>query len=151
VPAAAGIARPVLAGAALADPVYAAIAAHECEFAALEEACRELSRLEQAIPAARRQAYFPDEEGPEVGANDDPRWTAGLAAYLAAAEAETRAAWALAHVSPATVAGAAALLRHAHAFERRGCEWPGEPETGDGDDWTGAFHGSIAAALAALA
>jgi hypothetical protein len=134
------------------DPIHAAIAAHQAAYAALDRACCRLSDLEPQIPAARRKEYRVDHRGTDVGANDDPRWTAAMAAYWTADAAETDAAWALAHAKPATLAGAAALLRYAHEFEAGGCEWPDESqEEGGRQDWNCAFHRTIAVALAALA
>jgi hypothetical protein len=134
------------------DPVWAAIAAHQAAYATLDRVCHRLSDLEPQIPEDRRKEYRVDHRGTDVGANDDLRWTAAMAAYWAADAAETEAAWALAHAQPATLAGAAALLRYAHEFEAGGCEWPNEPQEEDGrEDWNCAFHRTIAVALAALA
>jgi hypothetical protein len=132
------------------DPIFAAIAAHQAAYRALDQVCRRLSDLEQQIPEAARQEYRVDHIGTDVGANDDPRWKAAMVAYWAADTVETQAAWALARAKPATLKGAAALLRYAHEFEAGGCEWPCEPDDEDGD-WNCAFHRSVAAALAALA
>jgi hypothetical protein len=109
VPAAAGAARldgglrsahpPYALAAAPDQKTLAAIAAHRAASAALDAACLALSALERRIPEARRQAQFDDEIGTGAGANDDPRWTTGLAAYHAASDAESAAAWALAHFS----------------------------------------------------
>jgi hypothetical protein len=145
----AGIATPAVA--ALPDPVFAAIAAHKAAYARLDAACSRLSRLERDIPKERRKEWFDEDRDAGVGADDDARWTAALAAYRAASDTETRAAWALAHAQPAGLAGAAALLRHAYEFEAGGDDWPGEPEEEDGDEWSLTFHRGLAAALEALA
>jgi hypothetical protein len=134
------------------DPAFAAIAAHRAAYARLDGQCRALSALEEQIPEARRQACFDDEIGTDVGADDDPRWTAALAAWHAADDAETDAAWALAHLSPSTLAGATALVRHAHDHADGGNEWPSLPEADENgdEDWYVTFHLTLAAALARL-
>jgi hypothetical protein len=147
----AGVGAPAAVDALLPDPVLAAIAAHKAAYAALDQVCLRLSRLEGQIPQARRKEWFAEDRAAGVGADDDPRWTAVLAAYHAASDAVEQAAWALAHARPAGLAGAAALLRHAYEHEAEGCDWPCDPEEEDGDDWHGAFHRNLAAALDALA
>jgi hypothetical protein len=151
VPVAAAASLPASAFAAAPDQkTLAAIAAHRAAYEALDAACLALSALERRIPEALRQGQFDDEIGTGAGANDDPRWTAGNKAYQAAAEAETAAAWALAHLKPTTLAGAVALLRYAAESAARG-EWPDLPETEEDDaDWYDTFHASLAGALAAL-
>ncbi|HEV7880393.1 hypothetical protein [Bradyrhizobium sp.] len=122
----AGVAAPALAGPALLtpDPVFAAIAAHKAACARLDQACLHVSRLEENIPEERRQEWFDGDREQGIGTNDDPRWTAALTAQRAAFSTETRMAWALAHAQPAGLAGAAALLRHAGAFEARAAGGP---------------------------
>jgi hypothetical protein len=133
------------------DPVFAAIAAHKAAYARLDQACRHVSRLEGAIPKGRREEWFDEDREQGIGADDDPRWTAALAAQRAAFDAETQAAWVLAHARLASLAGAVALLRYAAEYEDEGCEWPSEPENEDGEEeWMIAFHQSLAAALEAM-
>jgi hypothetical protein len=134
------------------DPVFAAIAAHKAAYARLDQACRHVSRLEGAIPKGRREEWFDEDREQGIGADDDPRWTAALAAQRAAFDAEAQTAWALARVRPIGIVGAAALLRYAAEYEDEGCEWPSEPENEDGEDeWMIAFHQSLATALEAMA
>lgn len=133
------------------DPVFGTIAAHKAAYARLDQACRHVSRLEGAIPKERREEWFDEDREQGIGANDDPRWTAALAAQRAAFDAEAQTAWALARARPVGIAGAAALLRYAAEYEDEGCEWPSVPETEDGDEeWMIMFHHSLAAALEAL-
>jgi hypothetical protein len=152
---AAGVAAPALAGAAplTPDPVFAAIAAHKAAYARLDQACSHVSRLEENIPEERRQEWFDGDRQQGIGTNDDPRWTAALAAQRATFHTETQMAWVLARAQPAGLAGAAALLRHAGEFEASGCGWPcdsEDPEDEHGDKWTVIFHQSLAAALEAM-
>jgi hypothetical protein len=149
-----GVAAPALAAPALPDPVLAAIAAHKTAYARLDQACRHVSRLEGDIPKQRRQEWFDEDRQQGIGADDDPRWTAALTAQRAAFDAETQTAWALARARPASLAGAAALLRHACEFEAGGDDWPcdpEDPEDEDGDEWSVVFHLSLAATLEAMA
>jgi hypothetical protein len=150
----AGVATPAFPALLTPDPVFAAIAAHKAAYARLDQACLHVSRLEGNIPKARRQEWFDEDRRQGIGADDDPRWTAALAAQRAAFDAETQTAWALAHAQPAGLAGAAALLRHAGEFEAGGDDWPCDPEDSedeDGEEWTVAFHCNLAAALEAMA
>ena len=133
------------------DPVFAAIAAHKAAYARLDQSCTHLSRMERAIPRERRKEWFDEDRAKGIGADDDPPWTATLAAQRAASDAEAHAAWALAHLRPASLAGAAALLSHAAEFVAGGDEWPCEdPENDDGDEWDIVFHRNLAAALVAM-
>jgi hypothetical protein len=134
------------------DPVFAAIAAHKAASAALDDACLHMSRLERDIPKERRKEWFDEDRAAGIGADDDPRWTGVLAANRAAFHAETHCAWVLAHVRPASLAGAAALLRYAAEYEDEGCDWPSDPETENGEEeWMSTLHRSLAAALEAMA
>jgi hypothetical protein len=58
----------------------AAIAAHKAAYTRLDQACRHLSRMERAIPKERRKEWFDEDREKGIGADDDPRWTATLAA-----------------------------------------------------------------------
>jgi hypothetical protein len=134
------------------DPVFALVAAHKAAFARLDRACRHVSRLEGGIPKERREEWFDEDREQGIGASDDPRWTAALAAQRAAFDAEAQAAWALARARPNGIAGAAALLRYAAEYEEESCEWPSVPETEDGEEeWTIVFHHNLAAALEGMA
>jgi hypothetical protein len=149
----AGFGAPASAAPALltSDPVHAAIAAHKAAYVRLDQACSDLSRLERDIPKDRRQEWFDEDREKGIGLNDDPRWTAALAANRAAFDAEMQAAWVLAHARPASLAGAAALLRYAAEYEDEGSEWPSEPETEDGEEeWMITFHQNLAVALDAM-
>ena len=133
------------------DPVFAAIAAHKGAYVRLDQSCRHVSRLEGAIPKERRQEWFDEDREQDIGADDDPRWTTALAAQRAAFDAETQAAWVLAHARPASLAGVAALLRYAAEYEDEGSDWPCDPQTPDGEEeWMITFHQSLAAALEAM-
>lgn len=147
----AAFSAPASAAALLApDPAFAAIAAHKAAYARLDQSCTHLSRMECAIPKARRQEWWDEDREKGIGADDDPRWTAALAAQRAAFDDEAQAAWALAHHRPASLAGAAALLSYAAEFVASGSEWPSEAEVEDGDEWDIVFHRNLAAALAAM-
>ena len=133
------------------DQVLAMIAAHKAAYAECDRMCGVMADLERAIPVERRQEWMP-EDGPCPG--DDPRWTAMLIDYHATFEAEEKAAWALAHARPTTLAAAAALMRYAYEYTAQGCDWPDAPEQ-DGDEeadayWHATFHRSLAAALEAM-
>jgi hypothetical protein len=142
---------PVQALASIADPILDLIAAHKAAYVTLDRACRLVSDLEQKIPEERRKEWFAEDRGTAVGANDDPRWTAAMAAYWAASNAEEQSAWALAHARPTRVASVAALLRYAYEYPAQGCEWPSLPEEEGGrEDWNDTLHRSLAAALDAL-
>ncbi len=150
----AGAAAPAAALPAFAasDPAFALVAAHKAAAAEHEEACSLMSELEGQIPKEKRKEWFRADRAKGVGADDDPRWTAAATAYWATFDAEEKAAWALAHARPATLAAAAALLRHAHEHEAERCEWPDGPDNEDADvGWHGAFHRSLAAALERMA
>ena len=137
----AGAATPTLPAS---DAAFALIATHQKAFARLNETIADIARLEHDIPEDRRQEWAPEDRDEGIGLNDDPRWTAALDAHNAAIDAETAAAWVIAHTQPATIAGAAALLRYAADYEERGDTWP----DAEGDEgWHAAFHGSLAAAL----
>jgi hypothetical protein len=134
---------------AVPDPVFALIAAHKAAYIRFEQVCRFLSDLEGQIPEDKREEWFREDRTKGLGVNDDPRWTAGKATHWATCDAEEKAAWALAHARPATLAGAAALLRYVHGYEAE--DWPCDPqEEDDEDDWHGTFYLSLAAALEAM-
>jgi hypothetical protein len=136
---------------AFPDPILALIAAHRAAHAEFNRVCRFMFDLEEEIPEEKREEWFRGDRAKGLGANDDPRWTAGVAAFRAASDAEEAAAWALAHAQPLTLVGAATLLRYAHGYEAAGDDWPCEPERKDSeDDWHGTFHLSLAAALEAM-
>jgi hypothetical protein len=108
--------------------------------------------MEGAIPQERRKEWYREDRVNGVGVNDDPRWTAAHTAYWAADDAETQIAWTLARTRPATLVGAAALLRYAAEYEDIGCDWPSLPETEDGEEeWMITLHLNLAAALEAVA
>jgi hypothetical protein len=137
--------------ASVADPILDLIVAHKAAYAALDRACRLVSDLEQEIPEERRKEWFAEDRGTAVGANDDPRWTAAMAAYWTASDVEEQRAWALAHSHPTRIASVAAVLRYAYEYPAQGCEWPSLPEEEGGrEDWNDTFHRSLAAALDAL-
>jgi len=148
----AATALPVQALASIADPIFDLIAAHKAAYATLDRACRLVSDLEGKIPEGQRKEWFVQDRGTDVGANDDPRWTAAMTAYWAASDAEERSAWVLAHAHPTRIASAVALLRYSYQYAGQGCEWPSLPEGEDSlGDWNVTFHRSLAAALEAMA
>jgi hypothetical protein len=122
------------------DPILATIAAHRAAVAALDAAAQHLSDVDEGLI---------DDGGMDrgSGADDDPLLLAASAAFHAACDAESRAAWALARARPASPAAAAALLRYAGDLEADGGDWPEAPDEDDGGDWVAAFHHSLAAAL----
>jgi|SRR4051794_20621400 len=133
------------------DPVFTAIGAHRAAYVRLDRVCRLVSDLEGDIPKERRREWFDEDRAAGVGADDDPRWTAALAAQRAAFDAEKKTAWALAQARPSNSAAVAALLRYATEYEEEGCEWPSLPETEGGEEkWMITFHHSLAAALEAM-
>ncbi|MGB9367348.1 MAG: hypothetical protein WCE79_15175 [Xanthobacteraceae bacterium] len=137
----AGAATPALPAP---DAAFALIATHQKAFARLNETIADIARLEDDIPEDRRQEWAPEDRDEGIGLNDDPHWTAALDAHNTAIDAETGAAWVIAHAQPATIMGAAALLRYAADYEAQGDAWP----DAEGDEsWHAAFHRSIAAAL----
>src|SRR5882762_6424614 len=88
----ASLATTLGAGSARAfpDPAFAVIAAHRAACARLDQARTHMSRMESAIPKERREEWWDEDPAKGVGANDDPRWTAALNAYRAAADVETK-------------------------------------------------------------
>jgi hypothetical protein len=137
----AGAATPALPAS---DAAFALIATHQKAFARLNETIADIARLERAIPEDRRQEWAPEDRDEGIGLSDDPRWTAALDAHNAAIDAESGAAWVIAHAQPATIMGTVALLRYAADYEQRGDTWPdAEGEEG----WHAAFHRNLAAAL----
>src|SRR4051794_3279321 len=147
----AGAAAPALPAPRTSDPVFAAIAAHKAAYAKLDHVCRLVSDLEGDIPKERRKEWWDEDRANGVGLDDDPRWTAALAAQRAAFDAEKQTAWALAQARPSNSAAVAALLRYATEYEEEGCEWPSLPETEGGEEkWMITFHHSLAAALEAM-
>ena len=134
---------------AAADPAFALIAVHKAAYLRHERVCHLLSDLEGQIPKEKRREWFPKDRAKGVDANDDPRWRSGKTEYWAASEADDKAAWALAHARPATLAGTVALLRYAHDRELEGHDWPCDPphDGADDDDWYATFHSSLAMAL----
>jgi hypothetical protein len=147
-------ASPALPAPLLPDPAYAAIAGHNAACAAFEGACHHVARMEGAIPKENRREWFDEDRAKGIGADDDPRWTAALNANRAASATEKQVAWALARVRPASLGGAAALLRHCADVTARGDEWPCDPDDdwdGDSEEWIVTFHRNLAAALEAMA
>jgi hypothetical protein len=139
----AGAAAQAQAPAAAPDPrILAAIAAHRAAVAAVDAAALHLSRVEDGVV----------EDGSVdrgSAADDDPLWLGAHAAFDAACDAESRTAWALARLKPATCAAAAALVRYAGGVEAAGLDWPDAPDDFF-DDWPAAFHHNLAAALDAM-
>lgn len=137
----AGAATPALPAS---DAAFGLIATHRKASVRLNETIADIARLEHDIPEDRRQEWAPEDRDEGIGLNDDPRWTAVLDAHDAAIDAENSAAWVIAHAQPATIMGAAALLRYAADYEAQGDAWP----DAEGDEsWHAAFHRSLAAAL----
>src|SRR5215468_4164641 len=129
-----------LGAAAADDPILAAIAQHRAALAAFDAAAHHLCDVEEGLV---EDAGVDRGSGPD----DDPVLIAALAAFDAASDAESRAAWALARIRPPHLAAAAALLRYAADVEAEGHDWPEPPDHQDGRDWSCAFHRNLAAAL----
>jgi hypothetical protein len=121
----------------------AAITEHRAALAALDAAARHLCDVEEGLVEDNGQ-----DRG--SGPDDDPVLIAALAAFDAASDAESRAAWALARIRPEHPAAAAALLRYAGDVEAEGHDWPEPPDDEDGRDWACTFHRILAVALDAM-
>jgi hypothetical protein len=147
-------ASPALPAPRWPDPAYAAIGGHNAAYAAFESACHHVARMESVIPKDKRREWFDEDRAKGIGTDDDPRWTAALNANRAASATEKQVAWTLTRVRPASLAGMAALLRHAADVTARGDEWPCDPDDAsdeDGEEWIVTFHSNLAAALEAMA
>lgn len=111
IPAAAAIAGP--------DPIFAAI---ECHRSAALEWMRQVdigNELEEIIPAERREVHhIGDVDNPEIGKNDDPRWTAAQRNYITTSDAMENAACDLTNTVPTSIEGIAALLEYVAAYAR---------------------------------
>src|SRR5262245_26509997 len=133
-----------------ADPLFVAtdahargdadVAAHRAAVAAVEAAARRLCDVEEGVA---------DDGGQDrgSGADDDAFLLAATAAFDAAWDAETRAAWALARAAPVNLAAAATLLRYVGDVEAQDHDWPEPPDDAGARNWVSAFHHTLAAAL----
>jgi len=124
--------------------VTALVAAHRTAVAAFEAAARHLCDVEEGVA---------DDGGQDRGSgdDDDPFLRAATAAFDAAWEAETRAAWALARAVPANIAAAATLLRYVGDVEAQDHDWPEPPDNAGARNWASAFHHTLAVVLDGMA
>jgi len=131
------------AQAPAAADVAALLAAHRTAVAAFEAAARHLCDVEEGVA---------DDGGQDRGSgdDDDPFLRAATAAFDAAWDAETRAAWALARAVPANLAAAATLLRYVGDVEAQDHDWP-EPPDDAARNWASAFHHTLAVVLDGMA
>jgi hypothetical protein len=107
------VAAPVLALSHVAnlDPVFAAIEAHREASTEWLRHVKIEGELDAIIPIEKMQNYSVDDrDNPEVGKDDDPRWTAAHKEYWAASDRLDDASLALIDVVPSSVAGVTALL-----------------------------------------
>jgi len=120
--------------------VAALLAAHRAAVAAVETAAHHLCDVEEGVA---------DDGGQDrgSGADDDAFLLAATAAFDAAWDAETRAAWALARAVPVNLAAAATLLRYVGDVEAQDHDWPEPPDDAGARNWASAFHHTLAAAL----
>lgn len=139
----------------IADPVYAAIDLHRMAFARLTAVLKESSRLEEELPAERRQSGYDHEEGGLVFVDsDDPRWIASEQAVEDFSNAERRAAAAFLQTEPSTLAGILAALAYVAGYETErhygfGSYFDGA-EGGEAE-WHILLHRSLARAIARIA
>ena len=142
--------RAILAGAATlpalavnarpADDTFARIEQHRALQSKIHEILRHTAELEETLPADRCRAYSIDDRGTDIGADDDPRWTANQAEYWSAEDRLDEIAWSFVDRPPITVAGAAALLAYANEYEERGYEWPDRRHSFSAD---GSYLGNV--------
>ena len=124
--------------------VAALLAAHRTAVAAFEAAARHLCDVEEGVA---------DDGGQDRGSgdDDDPFLRAATAAFDAAWDAETRAAWALARAVPANIAAAATLLRYVGDVEAQDHDWPEPPDNAGARNWASAFHHTLTVVLDGMA
>jgi hypothetical protein len=133
-------------------------------FASLQAAvCKILKRqtaLEEELPDDRCLAHSIDDRGTDIGANDDPRWTANQAEYWSAEDRLDEIAWSFVERPPTTTAGASALLAYANEYEESGYEWPDSRHFFETDgaylgnteeDWRFSMNKALASILARAA
>jgi hypothetical protein len=117
------LAMPAIALPAGIDPIFAAIDRHKTANAEFERVVRREEQLTETIPAERRRRhYVGDRDNAEMIASDDPAWTEYMDAWFAASDAANDRALDLLNIAPISIAGVAALLNYAAAFEKNGGE-----------------------------
>ena len=162
--------RAILAGAATlpalavnaqpADDTLTRIEQHRATQELVGKILQQHSVLEQELPRNRCQAYNIADRGTDIGAEDDPRWTAFQAEYWSAEDRLAAIAWSFVDRPPITIAGASALLAYANEYEARGYDWPDrrhffEPDGSYSDniaeDWRLSMNKALASVLAGIA
>ena len=155
-------ASPVIAASIVSaevDPISAAIEAHREAWKAFDVAVHKEDALSIEIPEDRRRHYHINHRGTDIGANDDPRWTAFQDEYWGTADRARAAALALLEIQPTTLAGAIALLDYSVEFEVEFEVWPdglagwadeGESEK-DRQPWHVWLQNNVSLALQAMA
>ena len=129
------LALPALAMSAGADPIFAAIEHHKTAYAEFERIVHLEGQLWDTIPAERRTRYHvSDRYNAEMIANDDPTWSKHQDMWFASSYAADDRALDLLNVAPTSIAGVAALLDYAAAFEKNGAELFGEVTEKGSDD-----------------
>jgi hypothetical protein len=143
-----------------AEETFARIERHRATTLKIKEVCDRMGQLEAAIPKDRQLNYHIYDRGTDVGANDDPRWTAIQGEYWAAADEWDEIAWLFVDRPPTSGAGVAALLAYAAEHEAAGYEWPdcrhhisenGQYLGFTEEDWRSSLMAAIIPALAKLA
>lgn len=103
------------------DPIFAAIARHR---KAAMEWMRHVdieNELYRVIPADKRKNYHVSHrDDPDIGKNDDPRWTTARRAYWLASDQFDDASMALTDTAPSTYSGIFALIDYYEEFSRGG-------------------------------
>jgi hypothetical protein len=132
--ASAAVASP--ANALRADPIFEAIEVHKAARLAFENAVSRGSALDEELPSEKTRSWITVWEQTIVE-TDDPRWIDSVHEVNRTSDAATHAAYALASIAPATMAGVMRLLQYAVSIHPE--EWP-EGVQSDDDTETRPWH-----------
>ncbi len=110
---AAALVSPSIAAAAPIDPMLAAIERHRAAALSWMKTLSVEDALERSIPEDRRKSYTTyDRHDPEVGRDDDPRWTEYQGRYWQWSDAMEDAAIEFVDLVPTSMAGVIAMLTY---------------------------------------
>lgn len=101
------------------DPIFAAIERHRQSALEFYRQVAIEAELDEIIPFEKRKNYHvEDRDNPDVGRDDDPRWTAFRKTYDIASDEKESSAIELTDTVPTTMAGVVALLAYLDSFAR---------------------------------
>jgi hypothetical protein len=117
-------ALPATASMLPSEDVLTRIEQHRACVMQIDKILGRIAELEEKLPDERQQSRSIFDRGTEIGANDDPRWTAVQAEYWTAHDDLDAIAWSFVDQPPRTVADATALVTYIKQHDEDGYEWP---------------------------